>query len=75
MTILGAPDDTEVLVLEMGMRGFGEIRRLCAVGRPSIGVVTAVGPSHTGLVGDIDGVARAKAELVERVARLMAPRC
>jgi UDP-N-acetylmuramoyl-tripeptide--D-alanyl-D-alanine ligase len=65
VTILGAPDDAEVLVLEMGMRGFGEIRRLCDVGRPSIGVVTAVGPSHTGLVGDIDGVALAKAELVE----------
>ncbi len=65
VTILGAPDDAEVLVLEMGMRGFGEIRRLCDVGRPSIGVVTAVGPAHTGLVGDIDGVARAKAELIE----------
>ena len=33
VTILGAPDDVEVLVLEMGMRGFGEIRRLCDVGR------------------------------------------
>ncbi len=51
VTILGAPDDAEVLVLEMGMRGFGEIRRLCDVARPSIGVVTAVGRSHTGLVG------------------------
>jgi UDP-N-acetylmuramoyl-tripeptide--D-alanyl-D-alanine ligase len=65
VTILGAPDDAEVLVLEMGMRGIGEIRRLCDVGRPSIGVVTAVGRSHTGLVGGIDGVARAKRELVE----------
>jgi UDP-N-acetylmuramoyl-tripeptide--D-alanyl-D-alanine ligase len=65
VTILGAPDDTEVLVLEMGMRGFGEIARLCAVGRPDIGVVTVVAPSHTELVGGIDGVARAKAELVE----------
>ena len=42
VTVLGAPDDTEVLVLEMGMRGFGEIARLCAVGRPDIGVVTTV---------------------------------
>jgi UDP-N-acetylmuramoyl-tripeptide--D-alanyl-D-alanine ligase len=65
VTILGAPDDAEVLVLEMGMRGFGEIRRLCDVGRPSIGVVTAVGRSHTSLVGGIDSVARAKRELVE----------
>ena len=47
MTILGAPDDTEVLVLEMGMRGLGEIARLCAVARPDIGVVTAVAAAHT----------------------------
>jgi UDP-N-acetylmuramoyl-tripeptide--D-alanyl-D-alanine ligase len=65
VTVLGAPDDTEVLVLEMGMRGFGEIARLCEVGRPDIGVVTVVASSHTQLVGSIDGVARAKAELVE----------
>ncbi len=64
VTVLGAPDDTEVLVLEMGMRGFGEIARLCDVARPDIGVVTAVAPSHTERVGGIDGVARAKAELV-----------
>lgn len=64
VTILGAPDDTEVLVLEMGMRGFGEIERLCDVARPDVGVVTAVGHSHTERVGGIEGVARAKSELV-----------
>ena len=64
VTILGAPDDTEVLVLEMGMRGLGEIARLCAVGRPDIGVVTAVAAAHTERLGGIEGVARAKAELV-----------
>ena len=69
VTILGAPDDTEVLVLEMGMRGPGEIARLCAVGRPEIGVVTAVAPSHTERLGGIEGVARAKAELVEALPR------
>jgi UDP-N-acetylmuramoyl-tripeptide--D-alanyl-D-alanine ligase len=35
VTILGAPDDTEVLVLEMGMRGFGQIAELCRIGRPT----------------------------------------
>ena len=65
VTILDAPDDTEVLVLEMGMRGFGEITRLCDVARPDIGVVTTVGHSHTERVGGIDGVAVAKRELVE----------
>ena len=38
---------------------------MCDVGRPSIGVVTAVGASHTGLVGDVEGVALAKAELID----------
>jgi UDP-N-acetylmuramoyl-tripeptide--D-alanyl-D-alanine ligase len=61
VTILGAPDDADVLVLEMGMRGFGEIARLCDVARPTIGVVGA----HTERVGSIDGVERSKRELIE----------
>lgn len=65
VTILGAADDSEALVVEMGMRGFGEIARLCAVARPTIGVVTAVAGAHTERVGGIDGVASAKRELVE----------
>jgi UDP-N-acetylmuramoyl-tripeptide--D-alanyl-D-alanine ligase len=65
VTILNSPDDTEVLILEMGMRGFGHISRLCEIARPDIGVVTVVGHAHTELVGGIDGVARAKGELVE----------
>jgi UDP-N-acetylmuramoyl-tripeptide--D-alanyl-D-alanine ligase len=64
-TILNAPDDTEVMVLEMGMRGFGEIARLCDIARPTIGVVTRVAEAHSDLVGGIEGVARAKAELVQ----------
>ncbi|MFW2334488.1 UDP-N-acetylmuramoyl-tripeptide--D-alanyl-D-alanine ligase [Ilumatobacter sp.] len=65
VTILGTPDDAEVLVVEMGMRGFGEIARLCRTARPTIGVVTAVAASHTERVGGIEGVAMAKRELVE----------
>ena len=65
ITLLGAPDDSEALILEMGMRGPGEIQQLCATARPSIGVVTVVAPAHTERVGGIDGVARAKAELIE----------
>jgi UDP-N-acetylmuramoyl-tripeptide--D-alanyl-D-alanine ligase len=64
VTILNAQDDVEALVLEMGMRGFGEIARLCSIARPSIGVVTRVASAHTERVGDIDGVVRAKSELV-----------
>lgn len=65
ITILNASDDVQALVLEMGMRGFGEISRLCTIARPHIGVVTAVGQAHTDRVGGIDGVARAKAEVVQ----------
>ncbi len=64
ITILGAPDDTEVLVLEMGMRGFGEIARLCSIARPTVGVVTRVAEAHSDRLGGIDGVARSKAELI-----------
>ncbi len=69
VTILNAPDDTEALVLEMGMRGFGEITRLCDVGRPTIGVVTRVAAAHTERVGGIEGVTQAKGELVRALPR------
>lgn len=65
VTIVNAPEETQVLVLEMGMRGFGQIADLCRIARPSIGVVTRVGHAHTELVGGIEGVAVAKGELVE----------
>ncbi|TPW13015.1 MAG: murF [Acidimicrobiaceae bacterium] len=64
-TILNAPDDTEVLVLEMGMRGFGEVKRLCDIARPQVGVITRVAEAHGDRVGGILGVAAAKAELVD----------
>lgn len=64
-TLLNMPDGIKVLMLEMGMRGFGEIAELCAIARPTIGVVTRVAEAHSDRVGGIEGVARAKAELVE----------
>jgi UDP-N-acetylmuramoyl-tripeptide--D-alanyl-D-alanine ligase len=65
VTILNAPLTTEVLVLEMGMRGLGQIDDLCRIARPHIGIVTRVGEAHTELVGGIEGVAQAKGELIE----------
>ncbi len=56
--------DTEICIVEMGMRGFGQITELCKIARPDIGVVTAIGPVHLELVGSVDGVAKSKAELV-----------
>lgn len=64
VTLLNAPESTEALVVEMGMRGFGEIARLAALVQPHIGVITAVGESHSERVGGVEGVAQAKAELI-----------
>jgi UDP-N-acetylmuramoyl-tripeptide--D-alanyl-D-alanine ligase len=56
--------DTELVVCEMGMRGLGQIAELCAVARPDVGVITSIGPVHLELLGTIENVARAKAEVV-----------
>ena len=56
--------ETEICIVEMGMRGFGQIADLCEIVRPHVGVISAVGPVHLELVGSVDGVARSKAELV-----------
>lgn len=65
VTIINSPEACDALVLEMGMRGFGEIARLCEVGRPQIGVITEVGDAHGERVGGVAGVIRAKAELLQ----------
>lgn len=65
VTILNAPDECDALVLEMGMRGFGEIQRLCDIGQPHIGVLTNIGDAHSERVGGIEGVAQAKFELLQ----------
>jgi UDP-N-acetylmuramoyl-tripeptide--D-alanyl-D-alanine ligase len=65
LTLVNAPDDADAAVVELGARGVGHIRLLCSVARPTVGVVTNVGLAHTEMLGDLDGVARAKSELVE----------
>ncbi|HET6771436.1 MAG TPA: UDP-N-acetylmuramoyl-tripeptide--D-alanyl-D-alanine ligase [Actinomycetota bacterium] len=65
LTLLSGSEDTEVVVCEMGSRGRGHISLLAEVARPIVGVVTNVGPAHLEMFGSLEGVARAKAELVE----------
>ena len=65
LTLCRLYPDTEVCILELAMRGFGQIAELAAIARPEIGVVTNVGPVHLELVGDLAGVERAKGELVD----------
>ena len=65
ITLLSAPADTEALVVEMGSRGAGHIAELCRVARPTMGVITTVGLSHTSELGSLAAVVSAKQELVE----------
>lgn len=65
LTLVNAPGVTEALVVEMGARAAGHVAALCAVARPSVGLVTRVAPVHTETFGSIDEVAAAKGELVE----------
>jgi UDP-N-acetylmuramoyl-tripeptide--D-alanyl-D-alanine ligase len=65
LTLCRLEPDTEVCILELAMRGFGQIAELSAIARPEIGVITNVGPVHLELVDSVEGVARAKGELVE----------
>jgi UDP-N-acetylmuramoyl-tripeptide--D-alanyl-D-alanine ligase len=64
LTLCRLEPDTEVCILELAMRGFGQIAELCEIARPEIGVITNVGPVHLELVDSIEGVVRAKGELV-----------
>lgn len=65
LTLLGAPNSTQVLVVEMGARRAGNIADLVEIARPDVGVVTNVGLAHAGLLGGAEGIAAVKGELVE----------
>lgn len=64
-TLLGAPDDTEVLVAELGARHVGDVRLLCDVAHPRIAVITNVGVAHIEVFGSWDAIVEAGAEPVE----------
>jgi UDP-N-acetylmuramoyl-tripeptide--D-alanyl-D-alanine ligase len=65
LTVLEMNDTHKRAVLEMGMYALGEIKTLCEIAQPRIGVVTNVGPVHLGRLGSIENIAHAKAELVQ----------
>jgi len=65
LTVLGMEEDDEVLVTEMGANHRNEIKTLCKIARPTYGAITNIGPVHLEFFGNLKGVARAKAELVE----------
>ena len=63
-TILSAPQDTRVLIVEMGMRGRGQIDYLTNIAHPDIAVITNVGYSHIGILGSREEIRNAKCEII-----------
>jgi UDP-N-acetylmuramoyl-tripeptide--D-alanyl-D-alanine ligase len=67
LTILEAPDDSELLVLEMAMRGPGQIAELAEIAEPDAAIITNVGPVHVELLGSVEAIAAAKAEVLDHL--------
>jgi UDP-N-acetylmuramoyl-tripeptide--D-alanyl-D-alanine ligase len=65
LTLLELNESVEMAVVELGMNDFGEIRRLSQIARPDVGAITNIGRAHLEKLGGIEGVAKAKGELVE----------
>jgi UDP-N-acetylmuramoyl-tripeptide--D-alanyl-D-alanine ligase len=70
LTILSAPLDIEMLIIEMGASHLGEIRTLCVIAKPDYGIITNIGTAHIEGFGSMDGVTRAKSELYEHLRKV-----
>lgn len=70
LTILSAPEDTEMMILEMGANHLGEIRSLCNIARPDYGIITNIGTAHLEGFGSFEGVLKAKTELYEHLRKV-----
>jgi UDP-N-acetylmuramoyl-tripeptide--D-alanyl-D-alanine ligase len=68
LAVLAAPAGTEALVLELAMRGAGQISQLTEIAEPDVGVIVNVGPVHLQLLGSLEAIAAAKAELIAGMA-------
>lgn len=66
-TLLAMPDDTQVAVIEMAMRGLGQIEQLAKCALADVGIITNVGTAHIELLGSRENIAIAKCELLEHL--------
>lgn len=64
MTVSRIEPEHEVAVVELGISGFGEMTALARIARPRIAVFTVIGHAHLEMLGDLEGVFRAKTELL-----------
>lgn len=65
LTILSAPEDTGMMIIEMGANHIGEIRALARIAGPRYGIITNIGTAHIEGFGSFEGVVKAKCELYE----------
>ena len=64
LTVCRLDQDSELALVEIGMRGLGQIEQACGFVRPHIGLITSIGPVHLELLGTVERVAQAKAEVL-----------
>lgn len=67
LTMSKADEKTDWMILEMGMQGLGEIRYLSEIAKPDYGIITSIEPVHAELLGSIENIAKAKAEISETI--------
>ncbi len=68
LTVLSMPKDTEILICEIGMDGFGQVEELSKLISPDIGIITCIGVAHIGKLGSRENIARAKAEILSGIS-------
>jgi UDP-N-acetylmuramoyl-tripeptide--D-alanyl-D-alanine ligase len=64
LTILEVENDSDYAIIEMGMNHTGEIAELCRICAPDAAVINSLGPAHIGILGNMENIARAKAEIL-----------
>ena len=70
LTILSAPMDTQIMIIEMGANHIGEISILCQIAKPDHGIITNIGTAHIEGFGSAEGVIKAKTELYEYINKV-----
>lgn len=70
-TVLSMPENTQVLIVEMGMRGLGEIELITKYAEPDYAVITNAGSAHIGRLGSLDNIAKAKCEITKFLKRAL----
>lgn len=65
--VLKMPSATEIFVCEMGAYGPGDIRAICMLVKPKVGIITAIGPMHLERFGSLETVERTKKEIFEKI--------